>query len=252
MPEYIYGHRGARALLPENTIQAFQAAIDGGANAIETDVHLTSDGKVVVFHDATGERIAGKPDAIASTTSAEALSWDVGYQHVDSQGNRPFMGQGFRMPLLKELLETFPGLRINIDIKPGSTAAAAVVDIIRRHGNPKDVLLTSFSDAVRTRLQDLGYAGPIGLGKNECLRALLLPRFIIRKRWKAGTRIQVPPAFGPFKLASRRFIDKAHAAGLKVDFWTIDEPDVARALVQMGADGIMSDNPAVIAEALRS
>ena len=252
MPEYIYGHRGARAILPENTMQAFQAAIDGGANAIETDVHLTSDGQVVVFHDATAERIAGKPHAIASTTCTEALSWDVGYQHVDNHGNRPFMGQGFRMPLLKELLEAFSGVRINIDIKPGPAAAAAVVDIIRRHGSPKDVLLTSFSDAVRTRLQDLGYEGPIGLGKNECLRALLLPSFMIRGRWKSGTRIQVPPAFGPFKLASRRFINKAHAAGLKVDFWTIDEPSMAKSLVQMGADGIMSDNPAVIAKALRS
>lgn len=252
MPEYIYGHRGARALLPENTIQAFRAAIDGGANAIETDVHLTSDGQVVVFHDTTGERIAGKPAAIASTASNEALGWDVGYQHVDDYGNRPFLGKGFRMPLLKELLEEFPGLRINIDIKPGSAAAAAVVDIIRRHGKPKDVLLTSFSDAVRTRLQELSYEGPIGLGKNECLRALLLPAFMIRGRWKPGTRIQVPPSFGPFKLASRRFIAKAHAVGLKVDFWTIDEPTMAKSLVQMGADGIMSDNPAVIAKALRS
>ena len=129
MPEYIYGHRGARALLPENTMPAFHKALEGGANALETDVHLTADGSVVVFHDSTGERIAGKPDAIADITLEQALEWDVGYQHVDASGQRPFLGQGFRMPLLQDLLEQFPDTRINIDIKPGASAVAhAAVD----------------------------------------------------------------------------------------------------------------------------
>ena len=252
MPEYIYGHRGARAILPENTMQAFQAALDGGANALETDVHLTSDGHVVVFHDSTGERIADTAKSIAATTLQEALTWDVGHQHEDESGNRPFKHQGFKMPLLKDVLEQFPDTRINIDIKPGPQAVAAVVDVIQKYGTPANVLLTSFSDGVRTRLKEIDYKGPIGLGKNECIRALLLPRIFLKGRWRAGTRIQVPPAFGPFTLASKRFISKAHAIGLMIDFWTIDDPVYAKALVEMGADGIMSDNPAIIAKALKS
>ena len=250
MPEYIYGHRGARAILPENTIQAFDAALEGGANALETDVHITADGQVVVFHDSTGERIAGIAKPIAEVSFQESQTWDVGYQHVDHAGNRPFIGQNYRMPLLQELLERFPDVRINIDIKPGESAVEAVVDIIRRYGAPENVLLTSFSDGVRTKLQQIHYEGPIGLGKNECLRALFLPRFLLQNRWRTGTRIQVPPSFGPFTLASKRFIDKAHAVGLKVDFWTIDDPDLAQELVNLGADGIMSDNPKVIAAKL--
>ena len=154
------------------------------------------------------------------------------------------------MPLLKELLERFPDVRINIDIKPGESAVQAVVNVIRKYGTPENVLLTSFSDGVRTKLQQINYEGPIGLGKNECLRALILPKLLLKNRWRNGTRIQVPPSFGPFTLASKRFIDKAHAIGLKVDFWTIDDPELAQQLVNLGADGIMSDNPKVIAARL--
>ncbi|MBT6178020.1 MAG: hypothetical protein HOI23_12295 [Deltaproteobacteria bacterium] len=252
MHEFIYGHRGARAHLPENTIQAFDAAIKGGANAIETDVHLTSDGEVVVFHDATGERIAGTNQSIASVTWNEAQHWDVGHQHIAKDGSRPFKGSDYRMPLLKTVLETYPGTRINIDIKPGHKAVRAVVDVVEQFGDPADVLLTSFDDQVRTKLQEANYRGPIGLGYRECILALLMPRVAIRNRWPSGTRLQVPPAFGPFKLGTSRFIRKAHAAGLKVDFWTINDADQAQSLVNHGADGIMSDDPALISRALTS
>jgi len=251
MPEYIYGHRGARAHLPENTLQAFQRAIDDGANAIETDVHITSDGHVVVFHDATEQRIAGTSAAIAQVTLKQALTWDVGYQYVDTDGKRPFAGNDYRMPLLSGLLEAQNDIRINIDIKPGTKAVRSVVDVVRRHANPSNVLLTGFDDGVREALHDYGYEGPVGLGRGEAIRALAIPRQLLRKRWAPGTRIQVPPGFGPFKLGSKRFISKAHAVGLKVDFWTINDPDEAVALVAYGADGIMSDDPALIASALR-
>lgn len=250
MPEFIYGHRGARAHLPENTLQAFDAAIQGGANAIETDVHLTSDGRVVVFHDATGERIAGTSKAIADVSWEEARTWDVGYQHVAKDGTRPFVGNEYRMPLLETLLTAYPATRLNIDIKPGANAVQAVVDVVRRFGQPSNVLLTSFDDHARKKLHELHYQGPVGLGYRECIRALLLPRQLISGRWPEGTRIQVPPAFGPFTLGSRRFINKAHAMGLKVDFWTINNADQARDLVEYGADGIMSDDPALIAAGL--
>jgi glycerophosphoryl diester phosphodiesterase len=250
MPEFIYGHRGARAHLPENTLQAFEAALKGGANAIETDVHVTSDGQVVVFHDTTGERIAGTSKSIASVTWKEARSWDVGYQHVAQDGSRPFVGNEYRMPLLESLIQAYPSIRLNVDIKPGAKAVQAVVDVVRRFGEPSNILLTSFDDHARKKLQAIQYQGPIGLGYRECIRALLLPRQLMSGRWREGTRIQVPPAFGPFTLGNRRFISKAHAMGLKVDFWTINNAQQARVLVEYGADGIMSDDPALIATEL--
>ena len=87
---------GARSHFPEDTIEAFDAALDGGANALETDVHLTRDGQVVVFHDATGHRIAGVHAAIASVDLQHALNWDVGFQFETAHGTRPFQNAGFR------------------------------------------------------------------------------------------------------------------------------------------------------------
>src|SRR5262245_16835756 len=112
----LYAHRGAAVELPENTLPAFQRALELGADAIETDAHLTADGHIVLSHDPTGERMARVPLAIERATLAEARAWDVGRGFVDRQG-ASFAGRGFRIPTLEEALVEFPGVRFNVDAK---------------------------------------------------------------------------------------------------------------------------------------
>ncbi|MEC9466271.1 MAG: glycerophosphodiester phosphodiesterase family protein, partial [Myxococcota bacterium] len=92
--DFLYGHRGASLSYPENTMEAFRAALDGGANAIETDVRISCDGEVVIFHDPTAERIAGHGRSVEDHSLRDVQQWDVGWGFVDSAGNRPFAGQG--------------------------------------------------------------------------------------------------------------------------------------------------------------
>lgn len=241
---------GARSHFPENTIEAFDAALDGGANALETDVHLTRDGQVVVFHDATGHRIAGVHAAIASVDLQHALNWDVGFQFETAHGTRPFQNAGFRMPLLKEVLLRYPGVRLNIDIKPGPHAVQAVVDTVRQHGNPGDVLLSGFEERVPAELRRQGYEGPVGMGKSAVIQFLAMPSLMLQGKWAAGTRLQIPPNLGPLSLGTKTTIGKAHRLGLRVDFWTINDGKQARKLTDRGANGIMSDHPGAMVRAL--
>ena len=249
----LYGHRGASAELPENTIAAFRRALDRGATALEMDVHMTLDGHVVVAHDAGGRRMAGVPRDIRLSSLRDVQSWDVGYGFQDAHGERPFLGQGFHIPLLEEVLEEFPGVPLNIDIKQADPSMTRpLLELIRRHGAEGRVLLASFFDDVLREVRALGYRGPMALGRHDIERLLCSPARLIEMGLVRthGTSVQVPVRHGPLRFATQSFVDKCHRLGLRVDFWTINDEETARLLVDLGADGIMSDDPARVAKVL--
>ncbi len=114
---FVVAHRGAQTVEPENTLRAFLLALAQGADALETDLHLTADGHVVASHDATLSRMAGVPVVIRRATLEELRRCDVGWGFVDRDGGRPFLGRGLRVPTLEELLDAFPGVSWNVDVK---------------------------------------------------------------------------------------------------------------------------------------
>jgi glycerophosphoryl diester phosphodiesterase len=237
----LYAHRGAAAELPENTLSAFRRAMELGATAIETDAHVTQDGHVVLSHDATGERAAGVPFRIAESTIEEVRTWDVARGHAGS----------FRIPTLEEALEELPGVLFNVDCKsPGRDAAAALVRVVRRMGAQDRVLIASFRTRTLRHVRRLGYEGKTSLGQTEILRLALTPMPILRSLPLQGNAAQVPTGALGLRFDTRRFVDKCHALGLVVDYWTIDDPLEAGRLVALGADGIMTNDPRRVAPAL--
>ena len=250
---WIYGHRGAPATLPENTMPSFEEALRVGADAIETDIRVSSDLKVVVFHDADASRLAGHSGTIESSPWSEIADWDLGYAYQDVSGDRPFVGKGIRAPLLEEVLSSFPTTRLNIDIKDGTDRAIqATVEVIRSAQAEERVLLTSFHTRARQRLLDLGYRGPLGFGIGQVLALRLAPSLLLKIGRRAGDRIQIPVERAGIRFGKQTFINKMHTLGIAVDFWTINEVQRARELIELGADGIITDDPRQIGEALRA
>jgi glycerophosphoryl diester phosphodiesterase len=246
----LYAHRGAAAELPENTLPSFERALAVGATALETDVHLTRDGHVVVAHDPTGERTAGITRAIRDATLAEVRAWDVGRCFREARG-RP--AGPFTMPTLEEMIAAFPGVSINVDIKQhDAAAAAAVVGVVRRAQAQARVLLTSFDERTIGHVRRLGYEGPTGLGRREVARLVFFPEVALAMFPLRGRAAQIPTRLGPLPLDRRALVDKAHALGIEVHYWTIDDPAEAARLLDLGADAIMTDDPAAIAPVLRA
>jgi glycerophosphoryl diester phosphodiesterase len=244
----LYAHRGAAAELPENTIPSFERALAVGATALETDVHVTRDGHVVVSHDPTGERAAGVARAIRDATLAEVRTWDVGRTFRRERGGP---AEAFTIPTLEELLTTFPGVSVNVDIKQhDASAAASVVGVVRRLGAQARVLLTSFDGRTLHRVRHLGYEGNTGLGRAEVVRLLILPPAALKLAPLRGRAAQIPTRIGPIRLDRRALVDKAHALGIEVHYWTINDPAEAARLLGLGADAIMTDDPAAIAPVL--
>jgi len=247
-----YGHRGAATERPENTAPAFELALRLGANALETDVNLTRDGHVVVAHDEDGRRMAGVPRSIRDCTLEELRTWDTGWGFQTARGERPFAGQGIAPLTLEELLELAPDVRLNIDIKVDDARLVdRTIDILRNAGAEKRTLLASFhSEALR--LVRARWPGRTGMARNELARLLAMPAPLLRLLGAPGNAAQVPVRYGRLRFDKRSFIDKCHDVGMRVDYWTVNDPKTARRLLDLGADGIMTDNPRALAPVFES
>lgn len=249
---YLYGHRGASAEVPENTLASFRRALEVGAGAIELDVHVTGDGHVVVSHDPSGGRMAARPAPIATSAIEEVRGWDVGWGFLDEAGRRPWLGRGLRVPTLEEVLAELPGVRINVDVKPPSRAAAtAVVDVVRRRRAQDRVLLTSFDDGVVRAIRAARYEGPTGLSRGEVRTLVLAPWLAGPLLSTRGRAVQIPVRSGRIALDGERQVARWHRLGLRVDYWVIDEPAEARRLLDLGADGIVTNDPRRLAPLFR-
>ena len=235
----LLAHRGARLLAPENSLEAFEAALRAGADGIETDVQCSCDGHVVLAHDPHGRGTARVDRAIVECALSELNGWDIGCGPAVTAGRGPV-----RMPTLEAALHAFPAVAFNVDIKVHTRAAVdAVLAAVARCGAAQRVLLTSFSTAVMRHVRARRYAGPTGVAQLEAIATLLL-----RRPAPAGAqRLQIPERFGALPLDRSWTIARAHAAGLRIDYWVVNEPARAHALLALGADGIVTDDPAAIA-----
>ncbi len=244
----LYAHRGAAAERPENTMASFERAVEIGIDAIECDVHVTRDNHLIIAHDDNAARCAAAPLAWAKLDLEDARRLDVGWGFVAPDGTRPFAGKGIHVPLFEELLEAWPNLAINVDIKGDPRAPALMVDLVRARHAEDRVTIASFARKQIVEVRKRGYAGETALAQSEVASLFALPAMLLRQLG-TGTAAQIPTHAGPLRFDRSAFIAKCHLLGLRVDFWTIDEPAEAARLLALGADGIMTNDPAAIRSA---
>jgi glycerophosphoryl diester phosphodiesterase len=243
-PRRLYAHRGASAELPENSLQAFARAVAIGVDALEMDVQFTRDEQLIVVHDESCARMTGAQWLWSQLDLADARALDIGWGFVAADGTRPFAGQGFHVSTFAEILDAFPDVHINLDIK--SSPVDAVLSMIRAKRAEDRVTLASFQTATAVSMRRRGYGGETALSQGEVVSLLSLPALLWRQLPFTGTAVQVPVGQGAIRFDRPAFIAKCHSLGLRVDFWTVDDPTEAARLVSLGADGIMTNDPAAI------
>jgi glycerophosphoryl diester phosphodiesterase len=238
----LYAHRGASAELPENTLPAFARAVEIGVDALETDVHLTRDGQLIAAHDPTAARMTGAQAAWTDLDLADVRRLDAGWGFVDADGRRPFAGKAIGIPAFEDVLDAFPRMRINVDIK-GNGAVAIMLDLINRKRADDRVTLASFQLRTLVEVRRRGYGGETALSQSEVATLLGLPALLWRQLPLTGTAAQVPVHAGRIRFDRAAFIAKCHSIGLRVDFWTVDDRTEAARLLELGADGIITNDP---------
>lgn len=232
-----FAHRGGGAERPENTMVAFEAAVGLGYRYLETDVQVTSDQVLVAFHDLQLDPVAGRPGSIADLTWAEVSSARV---------------QGEPIPRLEEILASWPEARVNIDAKHDA-AVMPLVSVVRQARAEQRVCLGSFSSRRAARLRRAsGDQVCTWMGRAEIARLRLASLGLPGPAFAAPCA-QVPQRVGPgagVRLLDRRLLDAAHARGLAVHIWTVNDRAEMRSLLDLGVDGIFSDRPSLLKEVL--
>lgn len=233
----IFAHRGARLVAPENTLPAFAAALDMGADGIELDIHVTTDGRLAVIHDFTLEHTTNGVGRVAHHSMSELMGLDAGgHFHPDFAG--------VHIPTLEDVLDLVGDrCTLNIEIKSdegmGGDAPDLLVKMLHERHLHSQVIVSSFNVMSLFHMRWLDDKVRLGLLFYEPL-----PRFV---REPALLSLLKPEALHPhFSLVDEQLLEWAHGQGLAVNVWTVNEIAEARRLSALGVDAIITDAPDAI------
>ncbi|MGE5831179.1 MAG: glycerophosphodiester phosphodiesterase family protein [Micromonosporaceae bacterium] len=238
-----FAHRGGAAPGDENSMAAFARSVEAGYRYLETDVHSSSDGVPVVFHDGDLSRMFGRPGRV------DELSWaDLASLRRNGES---------LLPRLEDVLDAWPQCRFNIDMKADSAVGPTLAAVARLTARDR-VLLASFDDRrIRWVRHACGPRQATSLGRREtaALRlGSLHPRRLPGRRLggfvPGVAAAQVPVRFRGVRVVDARFVRHAHRLGLQVHVWTIDDPTEMHELLDLDVDGIMTDHIEVLREVL--
>jgi glycerophosphoryl diester phosphodiesterase len=234
-------HRGGGKLAPEESLQAFQNAVNVGADMLEMDLHASSDGVVVLHHDATVDRVTDGTGLVKEMSFEQLRALDAGYRYTNDGGQTyPFRGTGVVIPTFREILEAFPDMIFSAEIKQSDPPIVdAVLEILADTGMEDRVILVSFSDATVRAVREKNPRIVTGAATGEMVEFSLLTEESAANYTPPCPIFQIPGI-------DAALLGIAQDMGLVVQVWTINDPDDMRLYRDMGVNGIMTDDPAML------
>lgn len=242
----VFAHRGGGGLFPENTLEAFKYSAQMGVDVLELDVHSTSDGTLVVMHDAMVDRTTNGSGRVNRMTLAELKKLDAGYQFTPDGGRTyPFRGKGIAIPTLQEIFDSFPEKTFNIEPKQAEPSVVKpLCEMIRERKMTDKVIVGSFRQAAidefRAECSEVATAAT----PSEVSEFLALYKVGLGASYSPPMQVlQIPERIGSLQVVSKDFVETARKLNLQVHVWTINETEDMQRLLDMQVDGIMTDYP---------
>lgn len=247
----VLAHRGLPMEYPENTEISFRKAIEIGVDVIETDVHLTLDGELVVFHDDRVDRTTNGNGLISEMTLKDLKKLDAGYKYTSDNITFPYRNKGLEILTLREMLEIFPEQRFNLDIKDNNIAAAHKMgEVLQSCSADERVIVGSQYRKnliyLRELLPDLvtSYA----MWEFVWIFALYRSGFLyFKKNYKINV-MQIPLVIAGIPIVTANFVEAMHERNIKVQVWTVNSRTEMHRLLGMGVDGIFTDDARLLIE----
>jgi glycerophosphoryl diester phosphodiesterase len=244
----IIAHRGASGYAPENTLPAFELAVQQGAGAFELDVRLTRDGAAVVIHDETLERTTDLTGPVRARTLAELRFADASHRFTPDRGRTfPFRGTGVRIPTLAEVLWSFPAMPVLVEVKEPEVQDAVRRVLLEENAAERCVVASEDERALEAFREPPFAWGASAAEIGALYRAVLFRRALPRPRYRL---LSVPVRHRGLPVPTRGFVAAARKLGCPVHVWTVNDPATARRLWARGVAGVVSDLPKTIRTAL--
>ena len=281
-----FAHRGGVIDFPENTLYAYKQAALAGADVLEMDVYQTIDGELVILHDLDVDRTTNGTGDVGTFTLAELKALDAAYWFVTDEGtphdaeeaaysfrgiatgDQPppvgYTANDFRIPTLEEALQAFPDNLINVELKPDVDGTGSyegqLADLLVSYGRINDVMAASFVDTAANNFKlaapcistsvPLGQAAAVILASQGPLPMTPLPIHHAFQVPPDTSQIAQIPEQLPVEIVNQDMVDDAHAAGLAVHVWTINDCPTMLQMLDLGVDGVMTDRPLLLEKVL--
>jgi glycerophosphoryl diester phosphodiesterase len=249
----VFAHRGGGGLFPENTIEAFRYSSEMGVDVLELDIHATSDGKLVVFHDSSVDRTTNGTGKISDMTLVELKKLDAGY-HFSTDGGQtfPFRGKNITIPTLDEIFAALPDRAFNIEPKQDEVSIIKpLCELLRQRNASEKVILGSFQQEVLDEFRLTCPEVATSASPSEAIKFLLYQKIGLAENYSPPMQaLQVPETLFGWQAVTKDFVESAHKMNLKVHVWTINETNDMQRLIDLNVGGIMTDYPDRLLELL--
>jgi glycerophosphoryl diester phosphodiesterase len=242
----VFAHRGGGGIFPENTLEAFQYSASLGVDVLELDVHATSDGALIVMHDADVRRTTNGSGRVSEMTLAELKKLDAGFHFTPDGGKTfPFRGKGIAVPTLQEIFDAFPHTTFNVEPKQAEPSIVKpLCETIRARKMTEKVIVGSFRQAAIDEFRQHCTEVATSATPSEVRDFLALYKIGLGENYQPPMQVlQVPERLGALQIVSRDFIETARRLNLQVHVWTVNETEDMSRLLEIGVDGIMTDYP---------
>ena len=250
----VIAHQGGDGVWPGDTMFAFEKAVEAGVDVLEMDAHITSDGRIVLMHDEEVDRTTDGTGLIEDLTLEQLNRLDAAYDWTTDEGATfPYRGQGIQVPTLDEVFEKFPQMRYLIEIKlTRSPIEGPMCDLIRKYGMQDQVIVASFHDQVMRDFRATCPEVATSASRTEVQNYILLGKAFLWGFYFPKFQAVQPP-WNPedslgIQIMTERFVRESHAKNIRVEPWTVNDPDLMKQYIEWGVDGIITDRPDLMLE----
>lgn len=250
----VIAHRGGKGLWPEETMYAFEHAVELGVDVLEMDVHSTADGELVLMHDDTVDGTTNGTGPINGLTLAEVQALDAGYTWTADDGQTfPFRGQGITVATLREVFTRFPTMRMNIEIKQSEPSIIGqLCDLIDAYDMQDRILVASFNADTMAEFQQVCPNIARSAGASEIRTFFVMNTLKLAAGFTPSSHaFQVPEYSDSTHVLTPAFIEAAQSRNIQVHAWTINEVEDMQRIRDLGIDGIITDYPDRLIEVLK-
>ncbi len=252
----VIAHQGGDGVWPGDTMYAFEKAVEIGADVLEMDAHITQDGEIVLMHDEAVNRTTDGTGLIEDLNLAEIKQLDAAYKWSTDEGRTfPFRGQGIQVPTLSELFEKFPDMRYVIEIKlTENPIVKPFCNLIRTYNMQAKVIVASFYDEAMRMFRETCPEVATSASRTEVRNFVLLGKVFL-SGFIVPHYQSIQPPYDPseslgINIMTERFIQEAHAKDIRVEPWTVNNPELMKQYIEWGVDGIITDRPDLMVEIL--
>lgn len=235
---------------------AFENAVKIGSDVLEMDAHITKDSQIVLMHDETVDNTTDGTGLIEDLTLAELKKLDAAYKWTNDDGKTfPYRGQEIQVPALEEVLQKFPQMHYVIEIKlTENPIYKPLCDLIRQYNMQDKIMIASFHDEAMQNFRATCPEIATSASRSEVRNFVLLGKVFLSE-FLAPRYQSIQPPYDPkesmnIPIMTERFIREAHAKNIKVEPWTVDDPELMKQYIEWGVDGIITDRPDLMIEVL--